>query len=41
MRAATVGTLNARRRVRISPAAFAVKVSAKTFAGSIVPIATA
>ena len=41
MRAATVGTPSARRRVRISPAAREVKVSAKTFCGSIVPIAAA
>ena len=41
VRAATVGTPSERRRARISPAAFAVKVSARTFWGSIVPIAAA
>ena len=41
VRAATAGTPSERSRARISPAAFAVKVSANTFAGSIVPIAAA
>ena len=41
VRAATAGTPSERRRVRISPAARAVNVSAKTLCGSIVPIAAA
>ena len=41
VRAATAGTPSERRRVRISPAARAVNVSAKTLWGSIVPMAAA
>jgi len=41
VRAATDGTPSERNRVRISPAARAVNVSAKTLCGSIVPIAAA
>ena len=41
VRAATVGTPRERRRARISPAALAVKVRARIFCGSMVPIADA
>ncbi|CAB4534785.1 unannotated protein [freshwater metagenome] len=41
MRAATAGTPSERKRVRISPAARAVNVRAKTLCGSMVPIAAA